>query len=248
MQAPEITRQSRECPASDTSSRWNGRNWINCLLKIERSLTLLYGSSTIKGESVGISAEVTERLRAWGKDVSPSCPGRLEKQFVHKHDPDNVFIARVERFSEACPDDLVAQLTLDQKHPYHFEHPQDHVPGMMLMEAGRQLALAVAHLFYDVPLDTVFILKHVTASFQRFAELEEPVFVYSWVREKEYRRNRLVSMRYEGEFIQGNEILGTMSGQWTMHDRRLMERVRRRGAQPDWPAALGSAQPSAPLE
>lgn len=177
---------------------------------------------------MGIPEAAVEKLRCWSEAFVPNAVPRLPKELVHKHDPRNVFISRVERVSEARPDDLVAQLAIDLAHPYHFEHPQDHVPGMMLMEAGRQLALAVAHLFYEVPMDSVFVLQDVTVGFQHFAALDEPLFIYSTVREKEYRRGRLVAMHYGGDFIQRNEVLGSMSGSWAMYDRRLMERARRR--------------------
>ncbi|WP_157758713.1 AfsA-related hotdog domain-containing protein [Cystobacter fuscus] len=175
-----------------------------------------------------VPAGVLEKLKEWVKTFDPSARLQLPRHLVHKSDPRNVFIARLERVSEARPDELAAQLIFDPTHPYHFEHPQDHVPGMMLMEAGRQLGLAVTHLFYGVALDAMFVLNDVKARFRRFAELGEPVFVYSAVHEKEYRRGRLISMRQAGLFIQRGEFLGSMEGSWSVYDRRLMERLRRR--------------------
>ncbi|QRN94332.1 hypothetical protein JRI60_35090 [Archangium violaceum] len=180
---------------------------------------------------------VLEKLKEWMETFDPSARLQLPQHLVHKRDPRNVFIARLERVSEARPDELAAQLLFDPTHPYHFEHPQDHVPGMMLMEAGRQLGLAVTHLFYGVPLDALFVLNDVNARFRRFAELSEPVFVYSAVREKVYRRGRLMSMRQAGIFIQRGELLGSMDGSWSVYDRRLMERLRRRPRPEDGPAA-----------
>ena len=37
---------------------------------------------------------------------------------------------------------LAASLIVDQAHPYFFDHPCDHVPGMLLLEGCAQLALA----------------------------------------------------------------------------------------------------------
>ncbi len=39
---------------------------------------------------------------------------------------------------------FVATLIVNETHPYFFDHPCDHVPGMLLLEACAQLALAAA--------------------------------------------------------------------------------------------------------
>jgi hypothetical protein len=39
---------------------------------------------------------------------------------------------------------FVATLIVNEAHPYFFDHPCDHVPGMLLLEACAQLALAAA--------------------------------------------------------------------------------------------------------
>ncbi|MCP3962202.1 MAG: hypothetical protein GY719_30535, partial [bacterium] len=60
-------------------------------------------------------------------------------------------------------------------HPFFFEHPLDHYPGLMLIEAGRQFGTTVAHLLYGVPFDTAFILNGLRVDFTSFAELGKPV-------------------------------------------------------------------------
>jgi 2-oxo-3-(phosphooxy)propyl 3-oxoalkanoate synthase len=179
-----------------------------------------------------------EVLRQWAQMPSPA--DRLDKSLVHKLDARNVFVARVEAVPQGL-DEHVAELAIDREHPYHFEHPQDHVPGMMLVEAGRQLAMAIAHIFYKVPLDAVFVLDEVTINFRRFAELSAPIYVHSKVREKQYRRDQLTSMSNGGDFLQDGEVVGTLTGRWTMYDRALISRLRRR-------AAVNPAAPVAVVE
>ncbi|WP_151771081.1 ScbA/BarX family gamma-butyrolactone biosynthesis protein [Streptomyces abyssomicinicus] len=61
------------------------------------------------------------------------------------------------------------QLRLDTNHPVLFEHANDHVPGMVLMEAARQAA--TAFLGRDgLPLE-------VTCDFDRYAELDTPCII-----------------------------------------------------------------------
>jgi hypothetical protein len=168
---------------------------------------------------------IFDQLQAWAEAGANG--ERLDRAFVHKMDMRNVLLARVAPAADH-PDQHVAELAIDDRHPYHFEHAQDHVPGMMLIEAGRQMAMAIAHLYYQVPLDVVFVLNEVSISFSRFAELGRPVFIHSTVADKVQRRDQLAAMSLGGDFIQGGEVLGSMSGRWTMLDRALIERLRRR--------------------
>jgi hypothetical protein len=170
-----------------------------------------------------------EQLKQWSEPAEGRLVERIDRKVVHKLDARNVFVTRVAEVSADSPDEHVAELAIDAQHPYHFEHAQDHVPGMMLVEAGRQLAMAIAHLYYQVPLDAVFVLNEVSIAFNRFAELSMPIFVHSQVRDKVFRRDQLMAMSSGGDFIQNGEVLGSMSGRWTMFDRAIVERLRRRG-------------------
>ncbi|MBV2156637.1 ScbA/BarX family gamma-butyrolactone biosynthesis protein [Kitasatospora sp. SUK 42] len=67
-----------------------------------------------------------------------------------------------------------AALRVPVENPSLFDHAQDHVPGMVLMEAARQLAaLAVDARGEGTPDRTVLV--GLSASFAAFAELDAPV-------------------------------------------------------------------------
>jgi hypothetical protein len=56
-------------------------------------------------------------------------------------------------------------------HPSMFDHPQDHLPGMVLAEAARQLALFAAHDGRGIsPARSV--LADLNVTFAKFGELE----------------------------------------------------------------------------
>ncbi|MFD8544228.1 ScbA/BarX family gamma-butyrolactone biosynthesis protein [Streptomyces sp. NPDC059649] len=63
------------------------------------------------------------------------------------------------------------QLRVDTSHPVLFDHPVDHAPGMLMVEATRQAARATTP---GVPMLPVSL----ECSFERYAELDAP----SWVR------------------------------------------------------------------
>ncbi|MFI7499675.1 ScbA/BarX family gamma-butyrolactone biosynthesis protein [Streptomyces sp. NPDC049687] len=61
------------------------------------------------------------------------------------------------------------QLRVDTAHPVFFDHPLDHVPGMLLLEAARQAArLLRADGQSPVAYDALF---------HRYTELDEPVWI-----------------------------------------------------------------------
>ena len=61
------------------------------------------------------------------------------------------------------------QLRVDSRHPVLFDHPVDHIPGMVLIEAARQ-ATATA-------LGRSFLPQSLTSTFHRYAELDTPCII-----------------------------------------------------------------------
>ncbi|MDB1090273.1 ScbA/BarX family gamma-butyrolactone biosynthesis protein [Streptomyces sp. ACA25] len=62
------------------------------------------------------------------------------------------------------------QLRVDLDHPILFDHPVDHVPGMLLLEAARQAAIT-SH-----PAGCT-IVTSMTTRFHRYLELDRPVWL-----------------------------------------------------------------------
>ncbi|MFD7259974.1 ScbA/BarX family gamma-butyrolactone biosynthesis protein [Streptomyces sp. NPDC059874] len=64
------------------------------------------------------------------------------------------------------------QLRVDTRHPVLFEHPVDHVPGMVLLEAARQATAAVLGRSSYLPLS-------IFSEFRRYAELDAPCMIHA---------------------------------------------------------------------
>ncbi|MEY9847571.1 ScbA/BarX family gamma-butyrolactone biosynthesis protein [Streptacidiphilus sp. MAP5-3] len=62
------------------------------------------------------------------------------------------------------------QLRVDLAHPALFDHRTDHAPGMLLLEAARQAAYAVA--YPEIP-----VITGMHSTFQRYVELDAPCWV-----------------------------------------------------------------------
>ncbi|MGW7386098.1 ScbA/BarX family gamma-butyrolactone biosynthesis protein [Streptomyces sp. NPDC054794] len=62
------------------------------------------------------------------------------------------------------------RLRVDTRHPILFDHPVDHVPGMVLLEAARQSATALLERSCFLPLS-------FTSAFRRYVELDAPCMI-----------------------------------------------------------------------
>lgn len=165
---------------------------------------------------------------AWSAEAARGARPTVDKRLVHKHREANVFLRRVEAVVGRAHV-YAAQLGFPPDHPYFFEHPVDHVPGLALIEAGRQCGLAVAHRFYGVPLEGyAFFIQDLHAHFDSFAELEAPVFGLGLVEDVRMKRERLTQMRYTGHYLQHGRSIGTLTGTWSVVPEAVMARMRKR--------------------
>jgi hypothetical protein len=108
------------------------------------------------------SPSVYRRLRADRvlgplPELAPECPVA-----VGRTDPRDVVLTPFDGGSR--------QLRVNLSHPALFDHPLDHVPGMLLLEAARQAALAASfpESVLPVALDVEFL---------RYTELDQPCVV-----------------------------------------------------------------------
>ncbi|MCW8375473.1 ScbA/BarX family gamma-butyrolactone biosynthesis protein [Streptomyces justiciae] len=93
--------------------------------------------------------------------AAPSAVGRSEAR--------NVVITAPVVASEAR---VSAQLVLDASHPHMFDHPLDHVPGHLQMEAARQLAIAAVAQLHGLSPRTLTI-SAIETEFTDYAELDQ---------------------------------------------------------------------------
>jgi hypothetical protein len=116
-------------------------------------------------------AAVYRRLRGSCADVDAALGNCLpagppvEPHRVGRHSPDDVVL------SPALGGDRPGRwmLRVDPAHPVLFDHPVDHVPGMLLLEAARQAAHAVG--------DGTTAVVGMETDFVRYVELDAPAVV-----------------------------------------------------------------------
>ncbi|MFE2286527.1 ScbA/BarX family gamma-butyrolactone biosynthesis protein [Streptomyces sp. NPDC059443] len=110
------------------------------------------------------SPAVHRRLRGdrpTGTDRVPGLP--IDPALIGRTDTAHVVLAE----DPTAVRDHQWELRVDSTHPIFFDHPVDHVPGMVLLEAARQ----AAHASTGLPDALVLGLD---SNFARYVELDEP--------------------------------------------------------------------------
>lgn len=158
--------------------------------------------------------------------------GPVDAALVHKTHSANVFVSHIEPMpmTPQGHDCFLATLTIDPNHAFFFEHPIDHVPGLMLIEATRQTGTAISHQFYGVASGMAFVLNSFEVTFSHFAELSALLTVRFEIVDKQYRRDQLGALACESQWLQHGRVLGTMNARWTFSSPAILARLRRNEA------------------
>ncbi|MCX6469342.1 MAG: ScbA/BarX family gamma-butyrolactone biosynthesis protein [Corynebacteriales bacterium] len=102
---------------------------------------------------------------------------RMRPGSVGRHNPRNAILAN----PELVGDELSTLTIIDTNHPSLFDHALDHVPGMLVFEAARQIAMASANA--TLGLDTNRMVMHrLHMEFTKFGEFERDTHSRATVR------------------------------------------------------------------
>ncbi|MFD6346387.1 ScbA/BarX family gamma-butyrolactone biosynthesis protein [Streptomyces roseolus] len=148
---------------SDVRGRGRGLRALRTTTVLTRDGRLV---ATGRGVASCTSAAAYRRIRGpqlalLGRPV-PLIPG-IDPQAVGRERPEDVVLG-----AGSLPGQW--QLRIDTGHPTLFRRPNDHVPGMLLLEAARQAAHATvgSEKFFPAVMDV---------SFHRYAELDTPCWI-----------------------------------------------------------------------
>ncbi|WP_024803273.1 ScbA/BarX family gamma-butyrolactone biosynthesis protein [Nocardia sp. BMG51109] len=139
---------------------------LDVVLDIERDGVAMM---TVDGSFTWITPKQSDRMRSQFRESLGLGPfrdalvhgERAVPAAVGRESHRNVVVGPVRRTRSGATTELVA----DTAHPVLFDHPLDHVPGSLLIEAARQTAVAL--LMPRAPR-----LLGVASSFDRFVELD----------------------------------------------------------------------------
>jgi hypothetical protein len=102
---------------------------------------VFYGSGTWAIQSAALFKRLRRSLETSVQDlVDPPGTTIAEYAEARRPHPSNVVISAPEYRQDGAT--VEASLIVDRTHPYFFDHPCDHVPGMLLLEGCGQLAVS----------------------------------------------------------------------------------------------------------
>jgi hypothetical protein len=149
----------------------------------------------------------------------PARPG-VAPGYAQVHGPASVLLEAPD--ATRSPGGRLA-MRVDTEHPYFFEHPNSHVPGMMLLEAAKQAAVYAAFEAFPVLSGMYGDLHSGEIRFGRFAEPGQTIWMGSTLAALEETRFGY-SAAVEVCFEQGEREIGRVGGSLSFIDRREVDR------------------------
>jgi hypothetical protein len=170
-----------------------------------------------------------------------AAPSTLDKRLVHKSYDENVLVSHIEAVPAPAEQDQAAEaqsgrtdhfrgiLCVHKSHKFFFEHDRNHVSGLYLIEASRQMSIAVAHVFYTVPFDVEFVMTECSAQFRNVANLDDPLLAELVTSGHVYRKGQLSSMYSEIVVRQRNLEVARLAGTMILLSRQQLQYLEQRG-------------------
>ena len=147
----------------------------------------------------------------------------IDKKYVHKANEENVLISDIEKHG----DEFHSFVIVNTGHPFFFEHPREHVPGLLLVEAGRQNSMAIVHKYYDVSFDKAFFINDFQMKFASFATASSPLMIKSRVLNNASKSKNYFQLDFEITFYQETNLVASLSVTFTISSAKLLARLER---------------------
>ncbi|EMV8752350.1 hypothetical protein AADS67_004982 [Escherichia coli] len=168
---------------------------------------------------VGTSKGMSEEFKHWHASRGKSL---ATKPLVHKHRAENTLISEPE-----CGQDgtFVADLILHEHNELMLDHlTGQHVQGMVLTEACRQMFLAVTEKFClqnYTAAKRYFVINTMSVRFQAFAFPLPAQIHYQILEQKQLKPDR-IAFHADMDIHQGDQVVAGMEVKFTVFDDMLI--------------------------
>jgi hypothetical protein len=184
-------------------------------------------------------------VKAVARNTTEDSPPRtLDKRLVHKSYDENVLVSHIEavqvpkKYEEDDnasamnrTDHFRGVLCVHHNHPFFFERGSGHVPALYLFEAIRQMSSAVAHMFYNVPIEADVAVTESWAQFRNMATLDDPIIAEQTLSKHVYRKGRLVRMNMSVIIRQGALEIARMTSNLVLLTKQQLSYLEQRGGE-----------------
>ena len=137
----------------------------------------------------------------------------IEKKYVHKLNEINVAISEIEKIVKADTYTYYTCRLLPQfrTSPF-FDHSNDHCSMVHLIECCRQVAIALPHVFHNVPFEGYrYIIKKLDVRLEQFFEQDSNVRLFCKEKVIKYTDTQK-SFELEFEILQDQTTKATIKG------------------------------------
>jgi hypothetical protein len=125
---------------------------------------------------------------------------------------------------------FIANIYANPTHPYFFEHPLDHVPGLLILEACRQVGTAGFHIYGKVPIQEVeMMLAELNAKFHNYLEINSPIDVAIFAEHvKQHKKGYWSSASMKAFVFQNGYKIAEVKVVGNGIDKKTLNRIRSR--------------------
>ncbi|WP_249673769.1 ScbA/BarX family gamma-butyrolactone biosynthesis protein [Pseudomonas abieticivorans] len=179
---------------------------LNMALSIDGQVAARHEGMSIRWMAGAAWARMRARGQAMvpvGADGVAQLPVPMRPSAVARQVSSNVVLGRD---VAQGPGTLVATLRVDRTPPAIFDHPLDHIPGMLLLEGFRQMALVAAQRHLQISPETL-ALSRCEVAFRCFGEFALPTQVRCHLASLAHDEQGRVSVALD--IVQGGAVLAT---------------------------------------
>jgi hypothetical protein len=121
-----------------------------------------------------------------------------------------------------------AEMRVPSGHNFFFEHPNEHVPGIMMMETARQFTTACWHIYGKVPLKGIqFILNRFNAEYMDYVDLHYPIGLRGELVQADHgKAGEWRSLEFRTTFFQNGNVCSHQIIQGRAVSKKLFSRLR----------------------
>jgi hypothetical protein len=164
---------------------------------------------------LGISCGLDSQFEKWRHSRQTTMANRAT---CHKHRPENVLISNPEKFEDET---FISELTLHRNNELMLDHQTgEHIQGMVLIEACRQMFLAVTETYHlsKFSFDSYyFVINEMTVSYLSFAFPLPTKIHYRLLSSDQSRADRL-TVHAEMDIKQNNQVTTKVSVKFAVFD------------------------------
>lgn len=170
-----------EEPLPGAAAETTGHEWERWLAGIDALHTLPGNHFHLLSDShlLLTASYVRKGLKDLGT-LTPAAAAAAPPALVHPRPAENVVVDQLERAADGA---VRGTLIVDERHPYFFDHPLDHVSGILMLEGLLQLAEAA-----EVP----GFIRYLRMNFPRFCEKNLPATLELLPANDELRAGRVL--------------------------------------------------------